>query len=263
MATRASAVVWSIFVTLLLAAPIGAQRFPTDNPVLRAIWEEGTTRGQTWSLAQIRMDSSGPRLTGTPGQEAAADWVIRKYTEWGIDARDETYGTWRGWRRGITHVDLMEPRVRSLEAMMLAWSPGSGGMKTGEAIVPPEFESAADFESWLTQVEGKFVLLSAPQPTCRPDDNWEEYATESSFAALREERATAARAWAQNWARSGITASPRALTGAIAGAVEEAGAAGVLTSRWSNGWGVQKIFSASTNRIPTIEVSCEDYGFTS
>ncbi len=260
MATRVRAVVWSILVALLLAANIGAQQFPTDDPVLRAIWEEGTTRGQTWSLAQTLMDSIGPRLTGTPGQEAAADWVIRKYTEWGIEARNETYGTWRGWRRGITHVDLMEPRVRSLEAMMLAWSPGSSGMRTGEAIVPPEFESAADFESWLTQVEGKFVLLSAPQPTCRPDDNWEEYATESSFAALREERANDARAWAQNWARSGITASPRALTGAIAAAVEEAGAAGVLTSRWSNGWGVQKIFSASTSRIPTIDVSCEDYG---
>jgi len=50
------------------------------------------------------------------------------------------------------------------------------------------------------------------------------------------------------------------LTGAIAVAVEEAGAAGVITSRWSNGWGVQKIFGASTTQIPTIDVSCEDYG---
>lgn len=260
MATRARAVVWSILVTLLLAAPIGAQQFPTDNPVLRAIWEEGTKRGQTWSLAQTLMDSIGPRLTGTPGQEAAADWVIRKYTEWGIDARNETYGTWRGWRRGITHVDLMEPRVRSLEAMMLAWSPGSDGMKMGEAIVPPEFGSAADFEVWLTTVAGKFVLLSAPQPTCRPNDNWEEYATRTSFALLQEERENAEQAWTDNLARSGLADNPRAVARAIAAAVEDADAAGVITSRWSNGWGVQKIFGASTNRIPTIDVSCEDYG---
>lgn len=175
---------WSILVTLLLATPMGAQQFPTDNPVLRAIWVEGTAHGQTWSLAQTLMDSIGPRLTGTRGQEAAADWVIGKYTEWGIEARSETYGTWRGWRRGITHVDLMEPRVRSLEAMMLAGSPGSSGMKMGEAVVPPDFSSPADLEAWLTRVEGKFVLLSVPQPTCRPDENWAEYATDNGTGTI-------------------------------------------------------------------------------
>jgi carboxypeptidase Q len=29
--------------------------------------------------------------------------------------------------RGTSHIDLVEPRVRSLEGQILAWSPGTGG----------------------------------------------------------------------------------------------------------------------------------------
>ena len=72
-------------------------------------------------------DSIGPRLTGGPGIKAASDWVINTYKSWGIEAKREPYGTWRGWRRGVSHIDLVTPRVRSLEGMMLAWSPGTTG----------------------------------------------------------------------------------------------------------------------------------------
>ena len=43
-------------------------------------------------------------------------------------------------------------------------------------------------------------------------------------------------------------------------ALEDAGAVGVLQSRWSNGWGVNKVFNARTERTPTLDLSCEDYG---
>jgi Zn-dependent M28 family amino/carboxypeptidase len=42
--------------------------------------------------------------------------------------------------------------------------------------------------------------------------------------------------------------------------LEQAGARGVLTSTWSQGWGVNKIFGAYTTQVPTLDVSCEDYG---
>ena len=43
-------------------------------------------------------------------------------------------------------------------------------------------------------------------------------------------------------------------------ALEDAGAAGIVTSLWSGGWGVNKVFSAGTRLVPAIDVSCEDYG---
>lgn len=245
---------------MLAAAPTAtsAQQFPTDDPVIRAIWEEGVDRSRVYELSQTLLDSIGPRLTGSPESEAASDWVVSTYRDWGIEGYAEPYGTWQGWRRGVTHVDLVEPRVRSLEATMLAWSPGTDGPVTGRVLTIPPMASPADFEAFLDDAEGAFVLLAAAEPTCRPDENWERWATEESFDRMSQERQAAQQEWSGRLQGTGL--DPRGITGQVAARLEEAGAAGILTSRWSEGWGVQKIFSASTETIPTIDVTCEDYG---
>lgn len=246
----------SVVVSALAALPAttAAQEFPTDDPVIRAIWDEGMDRSRAYDLAQTLLDSLGPRLTGTPGSEAASDWVVSTYRDWGIESYAEPYGTWQGWRRGITHVDLLEPRVHSLEATMLAWSPGTDGPVTGPVLTIPPMSSAADFEAFLEDVEGSFVLLSAAEPTCRPDENWREWATEESFDRMRAQREAAEDEWDERLEATGLG------SGQIAARLEDAGAAGILRSRWSQGWGVQKIFSASTETVPTLDVTCEDYG---
>jgi carboxypeptidase Q len=242
---------------LLLAGFVpgaAAQQFTSDDPVLQRIWAEGTQNSQLFPLAQSLMDSIGPRLTGTPEQDAAHRWAVEKYRQWGITARNEQYGTWQGWRRGVTHLDLVEPRVRTLEGMMLAYSPGTQGPVTAPVVSLPEVAGPAEFEAWLPQARGRFVMISFPQPTCRPDDNWERWALPESFSRMRAERTAAQQAWAARVAATGLSARdlPRRL--------EEAGALGVLTSNWSQGWGVNKVFSARTQRVPTLDVSCEDYG---
>lgn len=238
------------------ASPAGAQTFPTDNPVLQRIWREGMDNSHVYRLAQVLTDSIGPRLVGSPGQMAAHDWAVATYKSWGIEARNEQYGTWRGWRRGVTHLDLIEPRVRTLEAMMLAWSAGTNGRSVeGPAVVLPDVKSPAEFEAWLPNVRGKFVLISFAQPTCRTDDNWAQFApSQEAFDRMREARQAAQRAWAQRIQNTGLNQSQ------LADRLARAGALGIITSRWSNGWGVNKIFGASTDRIPTLDVSCEDYG---
>jgi carboxypeptidase Q len=42
--------------------------------------------------------------------------------------------------------------------------------------------------------------------------------------------------------------------------LRKAGAAGIVASNWSSGFGVNKIFSAHTTAIPTVDISLEDYG---
>jgi hypothetical protein len=219
------------------------------------MWQEGMENSHAYRLAQTLLDSIGPRLTGTPGQLAANEWAVRMLESWGIEARNEQYGTWAGWRRGISHFDLLEPRVRSLEGMMLGWSPGTNGQKVqgGVAILPDVTDEAA-FDAWLPQVKGNFVLTNLAQPTCRPDDNWEEYATPTSFERMRSHRDSLRQAWRGRVSRLGV---PR---GELARRLEEAGALGVVISNWTAGWGANRIFSASTETIPTFDLSCEDYG---
>jgi hypothetical protein len=231
-----------------------AQSLPVADPVLQRIWVLGTDSSQAYDLAQALLDSVGPRLTGSPGQRSANEWAVNMYRSWGIDAENEQYGTWRGWRRGITHIDLLAPRVRSLEGTMLAWSPGTSGPVEGPAVTLPDAPDSTAFAAWLPSVRGKFVLTSFPQPTCRPDSNWRRFATSESFERMVRDRRAANAAWTTRMRRTGF--GQRELPGVL----EAAGALGVITSRWSAGWGVTRIFSARTERVPTLDLSCEDYG---
>jgi carboxypeptidase Q len=243
-------------IALGACASVSAQQQPAagGDAVLQRIWTEGTQNSQLAPLAQALLDSIGPRLTGTPEQDAAHRWAVEKYRQWGITARNEQYGTWLGWRRGFTHIDLVEPRMRTLEGMMLAYSPGTQGPVTGPAVILPVVAGVAEFEAWLPQVNGRFVMISFPQPTCRPDENWERWALPETFSRMRAERLAEQQAWNARLAATGV--QPRDLPRRL----EAAGALGVITSNWSQGWGVNKIFSARTQRVPTVDLSCEDYG---
>ncbi|NJD20479.1 MAG: hypothetical protein FIA95_14505, partial [Gemmatimonadetes bacterium] len=120
-------------LALALTAPAAsAQTFPIADPVINAIWARGMGDASLVEpLAQALMDSIGPRLTGSPNNRRAQDWLLGLYAEWGVDARREDYGTWMGWTRGYTHIDLVAPRVRTLNGMMLSWSPGTEGPVEG------------------------------------------------------------------------------------------------------------------------------------
>lgn len=234
----------------------GGNQFPVDDPVIRQMWTEGMERSQVWPLLQVLTDSIGPRLTGSPNIRSANDWLVAMYRSWGVEARNETYGTWTNWRRGVSHIDLIAPRVRSLEGTMLAWSPGTprGQPVTAETIIVPDLPNAEAFTAWLPNVRGKIVLMSGPMASCRPLGNIEEFALPATLERMRTQRQADAQAWNQRIQRTGYnnTTLPRAL--------EDAGAVAVVTFQWSNGWGVNKIFQARTTRVPTVELSCEDYG---
>jgi len=240
---------------LFLSTPVFAQVMPTEDPVIRRIWDEGMQRSQAMSLMQTLTDSIGPRLTGTPGIRRGNDWLVSTYQKWGVAARNEQYGTWIGWRRGVTHVDLVQPRVRSLEGTMLAWSGGTGGkpVEAGTVILPDLADSNA-FNAWLPNARGKYVLVSMAQPTCRPDSSYKAFATPETWQKLQDTRRLAVQAWQARLQHTGQANRVLPLR------LEAAGARGVVQSNWSNGWGVNKIFNARTRTIPTVDLSCEDYG---
>jgi hypothetical protein len=246
---------WTALVVLGVVGAAGAaeaQTFPTDDPVIRQMWQEGMEDGsQVFDLAQALLDSVGPRLMGSPGYDAAADWVLSTYAAWAIDAEREEYGTWRGWRRGYSHIDLASPRTRTLSGMIMAWSPGTDGPVESDVLLLPEFSSSAAFDGWLPEVRGKAVAISFPEPTCRAPESWEWLATEEAHAELLAEREAAEDAWNR---------SVDSIGGRLEARLEEAGATALLTARWSDGCGADKIFGANTNVIPSVHLSCEDYG---
>ena len=242
-----------LFLLVLLSSSLTFAQ--VKNPVVENIIREAHEHSALEVLAHELLDVIGPRLVGTPQMQKAHDWAVLKYKGWGITARNEKWGEWRGWERGITHVDLVHPRVRTLEAMQLAWSPATPRKGvTAELIILPDIEDSLAFQRWLSSVKGKLVMISMIQPTGRPDYNWEKYATKASFEKMKQSREAQAQAWRTRIIKTGYTLR------SLPQALERAGAAGIVTSNWSNGFGVNKIFGAYTKKIPTIDVSLEDYG---
>jgi carboxypeptidase Q len=249
--------VTAILLSTLAPAPILAQDAPTGDPVIQRIYQEGMQRSHASALAQVLMDSIGPRLTGSPQNRSANDWLVKTYQSWGISAKNEQYGTWRDWKRGQSRVELLAPRVRTLEATMLAWSaPTPRAGVTGEAVIIPAasvMKDSAGFNRWLGTVKGKIVMISFPQPTCRPDSSWTRWATDEWVAGMRADRDTAMAEWRRRFMVAGVNSR------AIAARLDAAGALAILTNTWSRGWGVDKIFLARSEKTPTFDVSCEDY----
>jgi hypothetical protein len=237
-----------------------AQSQSTIDPVIARIRSIAIDSSQTGKLSHILFDSLGPRLTGTPDLKRANDWLVSTYKSFGIDARNEKVGTWRGWRRGYSHIDLISPRVRSLEGTMLGYSPGTGKKDlTATTVILPRFADSTEFVKWLPNAQGKFVLVSAPQPTCRPREDWAENATPESREKMDSLRVRVAREWTSRNIRG--TGYNLALgTGDLGQRMEKAGIAGMITSRPKNGWGTIEIFETYNVKAPAIALSCEDYG---
>jgi carboxypeptidase Q len=222
-----------------------------DDAIVDKIVAEGTDNSQLEVLGHQLMDVIGPRLVGTPQMKAANDWAVKTYAGWGISAENEEWGKWKGWERGITHIDMVSPRVATLHGTQLAWSPPTPKKGTTAGLVTlPEVADAEAFTNWLPSVKGKFVMV----PTGRPDYNWEEFATEESFEKMKKEREAQTDKWNQNIKNTGYT------TRNINEALEAAGAVGIVQSRWSKGFGANKIFGANTKTIPVVDLSLEDYG---
>ena len=236
------------------AVPAYIRRTPSNDPIINRIMDEGMNRSQAMTLAQQLMDPIGQRLTASPQNDLAQDWALRTYQSWGITARKERYGTWLGWKRGVTHVDLIAPRVRSLEAHALAYSPGMRRPAEGEVIAyPANVTTPEEFEAWLPNVRGKFFLMSVPRLSCRSPGQWNEFGTPEERARVEAEQLALQTAWNQTNVAMGGGRN-------VWLKLRDAGALGVFTSQWSNYPGIQKIFGSPQQTLPSFAVGCEDYG---
>jgi len=212
-----------------------------------AVVKEETNNPYIEKYANELINGIGPRLIGTPQLQQAHDWAVAKYKSWGIDARNEKWGDYNGWERGITHVDLVSPRVKSLEALLMGRSPGLQKPVTGEVVVIPNLPDTTAMKSWLQSAKGKFVLMSPYQPTGWPDEEWAASTSKPAFDRMKRQRDSIVQEF--NRRRSKI--NNRLLT--------QVGIAGLLVNNWTRALGAERIMTAQYSGIPTIDISLEDY----
>ena len=235
----------AIIATLSLSvSSVSAQTWTTRDPVLERIWRSGISNSRIERIAQPLVDSIGPRRTGGSAHEGAHRWAIQLLQGWGISARTEVFGVDSnsfGWERGITHVDLIKPRIQSLDGVPFGGSPGTNGPIEAPVVVYPEYSSYEQLQKWLRTVRGKFVAFSVPQPTCRPDSHYEKFGRPGAVDRLKAARD---QAFTEQLRRAPLTSFTYYQ-------LEEAGPAGVLLSVGVGNYATS---------VPFISLNCEDYG---
>ena len=109
-------------------------------------------------------DVYGPRLTGSPGFKAAADWAVKRMTNWGLaHVRQEPWGPFgRGWSCTHFAAEMKEPEFMPLIGFAQPWSPGTRGPIAGEAVLAV-LDSPDDLEKFKGKLKGKIVLVAAPR----------------------------------------------------------------------------------------------------
>ncbi|HIC8642977.1 M20/M25/M40 family metallo-hydrolase [Elizabethkingia meningoseptica] len=224
------------------------------DPTVQNIVNEATKNSQLENLAFELLDVIGPRLVGSPAMKQANDWAVEKYKGWGIDAKNQQYGEWASWQRGITQVEMTSPRIKSLESMQLAWSPATKKPIDAEVVILPKVNNPSEFTEWLKSAKGKFVLMAQYQRSGRPDYQIKEFATPelyNQFKAQRDQDAEDFRNLIKNTGYDNNT---------LPEALEKAGVAGIAISNWTGIMGANRIFGAKTKNIPMIDIAVEDYG---
>lgn len=130
-----------------------------DLDAIHKIREEALQNSKVMDHVFQLTDVYGPRLTNSPGFFAAADWVVKQLKEWGIEARQEKWGPFgRGWTYTHFSGSLIEPQYAPLIGFPLAYSPGTNGTVTGEAMVA-NIATEADFDKYRGKLKGKILFM--------------------------------------------------------------------------------------------------------
>lgn len=246
------------FTTTLLFTSIslGALGQHKHQNIIDQISKEAHQNSQLELLSQELCDDIGPRLIGSPSYRAAQNWIENKYANWGISHWNKEYGKWNSWTRGKTVVELTHPRYEQLDAIQLAWSPTTPKQQAIQAeviCIPASIKDSISFAQWLPSVKGKIVLISKPELSGRPVENWEKNGLSSYVPLYKQSRDSAQTAWNNELKKTGYN------TSTLPAAIEQHGATALLSTYAADGWGAQRIFAARTTKIPNINLSLEDY----
>ncbi|MEO8168721.1 MAG: M20/M25/M40 family metallo-hydrolase, partial [bacterium] len=141
-----------------------SQQNEIDTSAIRKIWNEGTERSQVMSILGYLTDVCGPRLTGSPQYTKAAQWAMKSMSSWGVaNTHLEGWGPFgKSWSLERYSALVTEPDIFPLISFPKAWSPGTKGDVSGEAILfDPKTDSA--LATFKGKLKGKFILLDDPR----------------------------------------------------------------------------------------------------
>lgn len=147
------AAAWTLAAQTELSAP--------DAAVIHKFEEESSQHSRVMEVAGYLSDVYGPRLTNSPNIREAGEYAVKTLGSWGLtNVHEEPWGPFgRGWSNELTEANEISPRHFPLIAYPKAWTPGTNGQVTAEAVYA-KIEKEEDFHAFHGKLKGKFVLTA-------------------------------------------------------------------------------------------------------
>lgn len=146
-----------------------------DLEVVHRIRQEALHKSQVMNHLFYLVEVHGPRITGSPGFQGAAEWAAEELSGWGLEnAKLEKWGPFgQGWSREYLSAHLVEPGYEMLIAVPLGWTPSTDGkLRDTPVLAPLERqriyrldEAAVDafIDEYKGRLGGKVVMIAPLQ----------------------------------------------------------------------------------------------------
>jgi carboxypeptidase Q len=145
-------------LSVLPVRPDAQATEPVDRAAILKIRDEGLNRSQVMDTAFWLTDRYGPRLTGSPEFDEAADWAIERLRSYGVQSlRKERFTAGYGWSLARFHATMTAPRLMPIIATPVAWTPGLSSVISAP-VVRPIITTAVDAKRYAGTLRGKIVL---------------------------------------------------------------------------------------------------------
>jgi len=151
----------SLFLLAFLPIFLMSQTENVDLSMVYKIKQEGQQNSQIQDLAFWLTDFTGPRLTGSTGNNKGNEWAKKKMEELGFQnvrieaARDFSRG---GWDNLKTYAAMTAPYYTNFACNPVAWTGSTNGVIKGEVVLL-EVTSESDLEKYKGKISGKIILM--------------------------------------------------------------------------------------------------------
>ncbi len=158
----------AVCATALLCMPLApAQQQDGDKVDLGALTQiknEAFQHSQVMENLFYISEVYGPRVNNSRNHRAAAEWAMQQMKAWGLqNVHLEKWGPFGdGWQIKKYYGALETPAYAALIGFPLAWTPGTNGPVTADAVLAP-LHSEADFAQYKGKLKGKIVLIFDPR----------------------------------------------------------------------------------------------------
>ena len=153
----------------ILAQNPAAVRGDDDKKAYKAAMEEADQKiyaevkahSELMKNLEYLTSSIGARLTGSKQMQQASDWTLKRFHDYGVDARLETTEIPHAYYRGVDTAEIVTPVEHRLGIHAMGWSKATPG-EVSAPVVVLKAQSADDIAKYKGKLNGAVVLASKP-----------------------------------------------------------------------------------------------------